>query len=235
MKCDNVAARTRAIAEYDPDPLLQLLNTDNSSVCLFTRTQGILPAKVLRTCLYITTAVQQTFVKIIGVTSSQERANEAREHCSDMLGAECSRVLIRKASVNTFVRDVWTTKLTPQLFGTVFGAPRLHNRPRKPLVAKLTSAVSAYASITAQDGRVVLLLLTPYNLPPGIESWDMYWAELRHVSRCVFEAFHCYDICVNEPLRPVPISVEPDLRTPKDPAHREAFMSYLLLHARMSY
>jgi len=235
MKCDNVAVRTRAIAEHDPDPLLALLNTDNSTVCLFTRTQGVLPAKVLRTFLQIKTGVHQTLVKIFGVTSSQERANEAREHCRNILGAESSRVLIRKASVNTFVRDVWTTKLTDCLFGTVFGAPRLHNRPRKPLVAKLTSAVSAYASITAQDGRVVLVLLTPYNLPPGIESWDMCWEELRHVSRCVFEAFHCYDIRVDEALRPVPSGVVPNLRVPKDPAHREAFMSYLLVHARMSY
>jgi len=234
MKCDNVAVRTRAIAEHDPKPLLTLLNTDNGRVCLFTRTQGILPAKILRVLLLVPHL--RDVVTLFGVTSSAERAAEARDHCGTMLGVEDSRrVVIRTGSVSAFVKHVWTTSLKDRLFGTVFGAPRLHNRSRKSLVAKLVSATSAYASITAEDGRVVLVLLAPYNLPPEVNSWDMYWEELRHVSRCVFEAFHCCDISVDEPLRPVPRQVDASLRIPKEHIHRTAFMSYLLVHARMGY
>lgn len=235
MNLDNVTIRTRAIAEFAPGPMLDLLIPGNMSVCTFTRTQGMLPMRITQRLMAALDGTQQEFMQVLGITSSSERAADAREFCSETLGHASSPITIRTSKVSAFVKHVWTSPMKKTLFSTVYAAPRLHNRPRKTLTAKLLASIGGYASITAKGGRVVLLLLAPYNRSSGIESWDTYWSELRHVSRAAFEAFHCSEICVDATLLPVPEVVGKHIRLPEDPEHCRAFMSYLLVHARMSY
>jgi len=230
-KRDDVAIRTKAIAQHVPEQLLAHLPVSFERACTITRTGGTLPLALFERAYRPGEHVPLVF----GCTKSQSSVSEARERCAIALAKRGFTVeselpiKLRCVGVTSFCE--YTLSCDEPLFDLVVVAPRLSGLPIERVRDKVMVATVHLTGILESGGTFAMIVLPPVAVCRTQLLFARFNDEVEHAVRCALlgkRVEHVQAVC-NQTIPNISGKHNP---FEDDIAAGARFASYMLIVAR---